>query len=65
MAGPENRSYTEKLAGISNTIDIGMFFIGALTANGALLVLSVASFAGGKKIESFAEKRRKQGKWIP
>jgi hypothetical protein len=64
MPSPE-RSYTEKIAGISNTIDVGMFLLGALTGNGALLILSVASFAGGKKVESFAKDRRQQGKWIP
>ena len=65
MAGPERRSYTERFAGVSNTIDVGMFVLGAVTGNGALLVLSVASFAGGKKVESFAKERRQQGKWIP
>jgi hypothetical protein len=64
MASPE-RSYTERLAGVSNTFDVGMFLLGALTGNGALLILSVASFAGGKKVESFAKDRRQQGKWIP
>lgn len=65
MPGPESRSYTERLAGISNTVDVGMFIYGAVIGSGALLVLSVASFAAGKKVESFAQKRRQQGKWVP
>lgn len=60
----ERVSFGEKVADVSNKIDIGMFVYGAVLGNPGLMILSVASFTTGTLIENKLKERREKGKWV-